>query len=396
MLRDNLFENMPTDTFDRDLKPTEITKEAIEEARDLIGVELSTDDRGIRRRHNWNIEATEDTIRHFARAYGDDNPLYTDPEYAQDTKWGGLIAPPTWLYTVDTTSVSIKLQGLQWIYAGTRFEFERPVKQGDRFSTSVKLTDVEKKKGATGGDMILQRGEVKFKSQDDLVATAKTRVMRIPRKRPDSDDDTSIHQEREEKYWTEDELKEIEDQILEQSRRGSEPRYWENVTVGDKLEPRLKGPLTVTDELCWYMGRGLPIYFPHELFIKERMRHPDEAYRRRDNGLLEHPATGHVDEEVATGIGAPKAYDFGPQRISWLAQTVTDWMGDDAFMTTLDCRLERLNYIGDMTRCEGEVVDKYVDSETNDHLVDIELRGVNHLDETHTTGDCTVKLPTDD
>src|SRR5579864_5783736 len=37
---------------------------------------------------------TVDTFRHVAEAYGDDNPLWCDPAYAEGTVWGGPIAPP--------------------------------------------------------------------------------------------------------------------------------------------------------------------------------------------------------------------------------------------------------------------------------------------------------------
>ena len=36
----------------------------------------------------------EDAFRHVANAYGDDNPLWCDPDYAKGTLWGGPIAPP--------------------------------------------------------------------------------------------------------------------------------------------------------------------------------------------------------------------------------------------------------------------------------------------------------------
>jgi acyl dehydratase len=38
-------------------------------------------------------------IRHFADGLGDTNPLWTDEEYAKRTKWGGIIAPPCFLYS---------------------------------------------------------------------------------------------------------------------------------------------------------------------------------------------------------------------------------------------------------------------------------------------------------
>ncbi len=35
----------------------------------------------------WNYEATRDAIRHYAHGIGDDNPLWTDPAYAEKTKY---------------------------------------------------------------------------------------------------------------------------------------------------------------------------------------------------------------------------------------------------------------------------------------------------------------------
>ena len=35
-----------------------------------------------------------DAFRHVSVAYGDDNPLWCDPEYGARTVWGGPIAPP--------------------------------------------------------------------------------------------------------------------------------------------------------------------------------------------------------------------------------------------------------------------------------------------------------------
>src|SRR3954453_6581563 len=47
-----------------------------------------------------NFEVSWDGSRHFAFGYGGHNPLFCDPDYAKGTRWGTLIAPPTFHYTM--------------------------------------------------------------------------------------------------------------------------------------------------------------------------------------------------------------------------------------------------------------------------------------------------------
>lgn len=381
---------MPTKTHETDLKP-ELTEEAIEEARELIGTQLRTNKFGLRRRQSWNRTAAEDNIRQYARGYGDDNPLYWDPEYAANTCWRKMKAPPTFLFSVDRTTVAPKLPGIQWIYGGTRFEFERPVFVDDVFHVTVVPTKVEVKEGKRAGKFVLQEGEIKYYNQnDELVCTAIGRCLRVPRSH---DNSSSVGQNREETYWTVDELKDIEDRILAQSRRGSETRYWDTVSVGDKIDTRIKGPLGVTDILSWYTGGGTPVYFPLELGVKERERHPSEAIRREDNGIIEHPAMGHLDKSIAGNVGIPRAYDVGFQRISYAMHPITDWMSDDGMVKMCDVSVDGMNYVGDVLYCQGEVTDTYIDKESDEHLVDIDFWGVNQDDERTVNGECTVQLP---
>ena len=39
----------------------------------------------------FNKQASIDGVKHFVNGMGDDNPLFTDAEYAKKTKYGGLI-----------------------------------------------------------------------------------------------------------------------------------------------------------------------------------------------------------------------------------------------------------------------------------------------------------------
>jgi hypothetical protein len=49
-------------------------------------------------------------IRHWAAAFEDDNPVYTDPEFAASSRFGGIVAPPLMLQT--WTMATPKITGI--------------------------------------------------------------------------------------------------------------------------------------------------------------------------------------------------------------------------------------------------------------------------------------------
>src|SRR5262249_33887940 len=61
--------------------------------RNRVGYANPTVRSGTRQLAWWTV-TTSDAIRHHVNGYGDDNPLYTDPDYAATTRWGGQIGPP--------------------------------------------------------------------------------------------------------------------------------------------------------------------------------------------------------------------------------------------------------------------------------------------------------------
>src|SRR5439155_1305366 len=90
------------------------------------------------RRRLWRTEATRDAIYHLALAIGDLSPLYLDEDYARRTRWGTLIAPPIIVQSMDTlravgsSGLPEGLPGVHSIWTGSRYEWARPVKLGDR------------------------------------------------------------------------------------------------------------------------------------------------------------------------------------------------------------------------------------------------------------------------
>jgi hypothetical protein len=91
-------------------------------------------------------------------------------------------------------------------------------------------------------------------------------------------------------------------------------------------------------------------------------------------------------------VGAPGAYDYGPERCSWLTHHATSWMGDDGFLRRASCKIRRHNPEGDLLTITGLVTRKYRDA-SGGHLVDIAQEARNQDNELSVVGTASVALP---
>ena len=90
-------------TSNERLFPT-ITDEALGDLRRRIGVPITDT------LEPWCHEATRDNIRHYAHGIGDDNPLWCDPGYAATSRFGTIVAPPSFLFPPLTALLKLPLR----------------------------------------------------------------------------------------------------------------------------------------------------------------------------------------------------------------------------------------------------------------------------------------------
>lgn len=354
---------------------------ALEEARSLIGVDLR------RTNQTWNTEASPDAVRHFCWGIGDDNPLFCDPAYGKASRWGTGLAPGCFLYTIDTTVVAPKLRGIQWLYGGTDWEWYRPIRHRDSLTVRARLLDAVEKRGGKAKAFIIQTGEVLYTNQQgELVCRALGHTARTPRAKAK---DGLKYEARETHRYSPEELEQIARAIETEELRGAAPRFWEDVEVGSWVQPMLKGPLNITDMICWYSGGGHS-YQSHRRAHMYRKRHPADSYVNPETGAQDSAARGHAESEMAREVGMPGGYDVGPQRISWMGQLMTNWMGDAGFLRKLSASIRRPNIFGDVSWCKARIADKRV--EDGAHVVDLELQVDNQLGETTAKGAAVVEL----
>ena len=171
--------------------------------------------------------------------------------------------------------------------------------------------------------------------------------------------------------------------------RGSNPRWCEDVNVGDEVGPVVKGPMSHGDISAFVAGciGGIS----HGLQLQEMARHPSWGFVDPTTGAQEAIIRVHDIQEAADSAGLPGAYDYGCQRCCWMGHLLTNWMGDDGFLKKMYLELRRFNIVGDTTWCRGRVTSKR--EENGEKLVDLDIWGDNQRQETTMKGTATIHLP---
>ena len=342
----------------------------------------------------WCYEATRDNIRHYAHGIGDDNPLWCDPAYARTTRYGDVIALPSFLFACSRIISGYVggLPGVHAMWAGADWTWHKPVRRNDAIDTTAHLKELVEHETRFAGRAIQQIYQVKFYNQTgDLVAEADSWCFRTDRDQ--AREEGTKYKEvraREPKRYTKDELAAIYELYAKEEVRGAKPRYFEDVAVGDKLPTMVKGPMTVTGFIAFAQGWGGLYIRANKLAWRQVHRHPGLGIPNRF-GIPDCPERVHWEDDFAKMVGAPGAYDYGPERCSWLTHHLTNWMGDDGMLRRAISKIRRHNPEGDTLFIDGRVTRTYTEGDR--HLVEIEQEARNQDGEQSVVGTGVVELP---
>ena len=377
-----------------------ITDDAIDRLRARVGVP----EPWTRRPHYYRPNT--DAFRIVAEAYGDDNPLYCDPEYATGTVWGGPIAPPplvggdSLIGEDEVTAVPENkrelmkgdpLRGVHAFYSASAREWWAPLRPDHRIWRRNALVAVLDKPSEFAERAVHEWSANVFRDDDGTMLSGQYRLMiRTERKKAR---EKKKYDAIELASYTDAEIDAIEAEYAAATRRGAASRWWDDVEEGDTVGPMVKGPLTVTDMVCWHVGMGMGLYDvkPLALGAANRRRIP-RFFHRDDQNVPDVMQRVHWDPEWARRAGNPTTYDYGRMRETWLIHLCTDWMGDDAWLWKLECEFRGFNYVGDTHHLTGNIVRKYL-APGDRPAVDLELAAVNQRGVVTTPGTATILLP---
>jgi acyl dehydratase len=230
-----------------------ITDEVLTDWEKRIGLELRVG-------NAFNQTVSYEAIRNFSNGIGDINPLYRNLEYAEETRYGKLVASPAWVASVFPHWILQGLPGIHADHSASDWEFLKPIYVNDRITPKCYFVGYDVKPSMFAGKTVFEYQRFEYWNQrDELVSRGYNLLVRYERQAARSKSEKGKG-----KYdhiqvphpWTEEELSGVDEAVLSEDIRGSEVRYWENVTIGDELGPVVKGPLGMTDIVAFCVGAG--------------------------------------------------------------------------------------------------------------------------------------------
>ena len=128
-------------------------------------------------------EIEKGMIRRFVLAIDDPNPLWQDEGYARKKRYGGIIAPPTFVLTVGFDELQQQVLELipygSILHGSTELECYQPVRAGDTISVTTKITNIRERQDRKMGKMIFVTIDVIYRDQkQELVAKCQQTIIR--------------------------------------------------------------------------------------------------------------------------------------------------------------------------------------------------------------------------
>ena len=337
--------------------------------------------------HRPSKQASLDNIRRYGDGAGDYNPLYRDVGYAKGSRFGDITAPPTFLYSVtlgviagETGAIDRRRVSTRYLpvnYAGAEIEFIRPIWRDDTITAVETVGETQRKTSKRIGPINFNTGHVVFtNSRREIVATIDTLMARYQNTGGMLEYDRTPKSEGEQSSRLV--IEPADPLVWERTRRGGDTLFWEDVVEGEAIPTLKKGTYSVTELFLFTHG---------VLGTGRSTRSALDSEGSADLG-----GGGRFDEEHAQKRrNMPGQFDFGPQRVCWLSQAVSDWMGDDGTLKKLSASIRHPNVVGDTNTIHGSVTRKFRSDGQN--LVEVSVENVNQSGLPTAFGTAIVELP---
>jgi acyl dehydratase len=282
-------------------------------------------------------------LQRFVEAIGETNPIYFDEEYAKSTRYGSIIAPPTFCRTLNFGAIPGFLMPREGVIHGEQsFTYYKPLKPGDVVYCRSRLADIQEKEGRSGRMIFVITEQEGRDGNGELFFTC-----------------SQIGIVRKEALEREKKLQEEDEQKIEIPIPAVSPRF-SQLQSGDTMEPVEMPPITKT-QLVKYSGAS------------------------GDFNPI------HTVDEVAREMGLGGVIAHGMLTMALLGRFLTGWMGPDGTLDSWGVRFAAMVRPGDVIKFQGRIKSK--EPGDSGGLVHCEVWGENTRGETVIKGTASIRLP---
>lgn len=141
--------------------------------RELIGRETQP----------FQTEVVAAEVIAFAKAVGDLNPLYVDEAAAKKSRFGAIVAPPTYPIRMAAGAgdpelfLSLDLNYASLLHAEQEFEWHRPILAGEKITITGRVGDMWEKQGKSGTLDFVVMEQIGRDAKGETVFVAKTTLL---------------------------------------------------------------------------------------------------------------------------------------------------------------------------------------------------------------------------
>ena len=355
-------------------------------------------------------------IRRWAQAMHYPNRLHYDAEFAAEGRYGRIVAPQSFAVATDDGHGSApscvgRIPNSHLLFGGDEWWFYGPrILGGDLIHNERIPFDYAVKETRFAGPTCFQRGDNHYyNSKGDKIATQRSTSIRY---RADlAREMNSVQGSGDDPQWTDAQLATLEDEKFQYIQMlhdlGHGKRYWNDVTVGDKLPSRVIGVHSIasfTTEWRAYifttwagMRRRTDINleelgFTADMAGKEADGEWEKVNPEQTDGAYIGPSRGHLFPRWARYIGMPRGYGYGASMGAWILDYLAGWAGEWGLVIHSNCAYRGPAFTGDITLFNANVIDKKVD-EQGRHIVQVDFKMTNQLGTTMATAKAEIELP---
>jgi acyl dehydratase len=355
-------------------------------------------------------------IRRWVQGMHYPNPLHYDEQWAEQSRFGTIVAPQSFTVATDTSHGCSpaqvgKIPNSHLIFGGDDWWFFGPrIYPGDKLTCHRMPYDYKVTNTGFAGPTCFQRGDTLYINQKgERVAQQRSTAIRY---QVVEAKEKKLFKENVDPEWTDEQLADLEERKLafidQIQTLGHDKRLYDSVNVGDALPENILGPHSLasfTTEWRAYpmttwgaTAKGPTTVRAEELgYTKEMAGFEGDRRMERVNpeltdGAYYGPSRGHLQPRWAAHVGMPRGYGYGASMGAWIIDYVAAWAGEWGFVTHSTAQYRNPAFTGDATFITGEVVDKFVERRRR-HKVKIKVELRNQEDAVMAKAEVVAELP---